>query len=341
MRPPRPTARAACALLALVLLAAGSGAAAVTWTATSTLTTSATAPPVELQVGAGGAKTAYFPSLALGANRTLLAGSVSAKAGADLVVKDVVRVVSRSDLAQSVTLSASQVANARVEVLAWTVFDGATRVGVLDLRAAAPSVTFSLPAGASRTLDLRVDLADGAGADDASFTVGLRLGVAAGGIALAHPSGLPLAPAPVAAPFGRLAAGSAVGLNATNGSASVAGALLTATTDVLYVNNTDPVRPVFARLVLASSSGLAGLLDLQVGIQNASGRTPQVTSTSGSVTQSSGSYVRLEPASTNRIYVTQTAALLFSGATVSMDMHVADDAAESARAVSKLVVSVT
>lgn len=166
------------ALVAMALLGAGLGAAAIAWTSTSTLTTSATAAPVELEMGAGGLKTRYFSSLSIGANETRLSGTLLAKAGADVTVKDVVRVVNRGSASQTVTLSATQVSNSYVEVLALTVLDGATTVGVLDYEAASPSVTFTLPAGASRTLELRVDMADGAGLDNAQLSLGLTLGVA-------------------------------------------------------------------------------------------------------------------------------------------------------------------
>lgn len=177
-RLPAGPARAFPLLVALVVLTAGGGAAAIAWTAQSTLATSATSAPVELELGAGAAKTRYFAPLSLGANRTMLTGTLSGKAGADLVVKDVVRVVNRDTASHAVTLTATQVTSSRVEVFAWTVRDGATTVGVVDNRAASPSLAFTLAAGASRTLDLRLDLADGAGLNDALLSFDLRLGVA-------------------------------------------------------------------------------------------------------------------------------------------------------------------
>ena len=182
MPTPRPQAGPARAIpLALVVLAlatAGGGAAAIAWTSQSTLVTSVAAPPVELELGNGAAKTRYFDPFALGANKTTVTGTVSGKAGADVVVKDVVRVVNRDGVSHTVTLSATQVTNARVEVFAWTARDGASTVGALDHRAASPSVTFTLAPGASRSLDLRLDLADGTGKNNATFGFDLRLGVA-------------------------------------------------------------------------------------------------------------------------------------------------------------------
>ena len=176
--PPRPARALPLGLLVLALVVAGGGAAGIAWTSTSTFATSVAAPPVELELGAGASKTRYFDPFALSANKTLVTGTVSGKAGADVVVKDVLRVTSRDSVERTVTLSATQVANARVEAFAWTARNGGTTLGVLDHRAASPSLTFTLPAGASRTLDLRLDLADGAGRNNASFTFDLRLGVA-------------------------------------------------------------------------------------------------------------------------------------------------------------------
>lgn len=166
--------------------------------------------------------------------------------------------------------------------------------------------------------------------------------VLTGSITLSHEGSLAFSPVEVEAPLGRLASGSGIGLNATNGSASVAGALVATTTDLLYLNNTNATSPVWAKLVLTSSSGTSGLLSLAVGIRNASGsEAGQVLGSAGSITQTSGSYLRLEPASTNRIYVTQAVPVVFSGSSLSMDLLVADDTSESAFVRSKVVVGIT
>lgn len=330
--------------LALVLVVAGAGSAAIVTTATSHLATGATAPPVEWELGSGASATRHFASFGLGANKTLASGTVLAKAGADLHVKDVLRLVNRGPAAQTVTLSSTQVTNALVEVLAWTAREGATTLGVLDHRAASPSLTLGLPAGASRTLDLRVDLADAAGANNATLALDLRIGLSptGGGIALTHASAPALVPRTTEAPMGRLAAQSGVGSNATNATASTAGALVSTTTDLLYLNNTDATAPTYARLVLTSSSGLGNVVSMQVGIKNGSAQAVQVAGTGGSVTQSDGSYVRLEPGSVNRIYLTQTVGLLFSGgARLDMDLLVSDDLAESATVRAKVRVTIT
>lgn len=178
-RPPAGPARAFPLLaIVLALVVAGGGAAAIAWTSQSTLLTSVRAPPVELEMGSGASKTRYFDPFALSINKTTVAGTVSGKAGADVVVKDVLRVVNRDGVSRTVTLSATQVTNSRVEAFTWTARDGSATVGVLDHRAASPRTTLTLAAGASRALDLRLDLAEGAGKNNATFTFDMRLEVA-------------------------------------------------------------------------------------------------------------------------------------------------------------------
>lgn len=162
-----------------------------------------------------------------------------------------------------------------------------------------------------------------------------------GSITLQHESAVTQSPSMVHAPMGPLAAGSSAGLNGTNGSASVVGSLVSATTSVLYVNNTDATAAVYAKLVLTSSSGTSGLTALSIGIHNGSATATQVAGSAGSMTQTSGSYVRLEPASANRIVVTQTVGVLFTGSTLQMDLLVADDLSESAFVRSKVRLGIT
>lgn len=162
-----------------------------------------------------------------------------------------------------------------------------------------------------------------------------------GSITLSHASTLTLRPATVEAPLGRLASGSSAGANATNGSASVTGALVSTTTDLLYLNNTNASAAVFAKLVLTSSSGVGGLTLLSVGIKNGTTSAAQVAATAGSLTQTSGSYLRLEPSSANRIYVTQSVGALYTGSALDMDLYVADDTSESAFVRTKVRVTIT
>lgn len=166
--------------------------------------------------------------------------------------------------------------------------------------------------------------------------------VTTGSIRLTHTSSLTHAPVTVEVPFGRLAPGSSVGVNATNASASVAASSVATTTDLLYLNNTNATAPAFAKLVLTGSSGLANVVSLSIGIHNGTSGVGQVTGSFGSITQSGGSYVRLEPASVNRIYVTDAVTLLgYSGSTFQLDVYAADATNESAYVKTRALVSLT
>lgn len=130
-------------------------------------------------------------------------------------------------------------------------------------------------------------------------------------------------------PFGATPATTSVGTNATNGTASVTGSLTQTSTDVFYINNTNQTGVHHAKLELVSTEN-SGLLDLlEVGIDNGT-ETTQIQIDLGSVTSSEGSYVRLEPGSTNTIFVTSSLSSLTADPKVVFWMYSADDATESA-----------
>lgn len=133
----------------------------------------------------------------------------------------------------------------------------------------------------------------------------------------------------VEVPLGQLAAGSAVGVNATNGSVNIANSLLLVSTDAFYLNNTNATGAYYAKLVLFSSSGVGNVVALAVGIDNGT-RTDQIKGALGSLTQTSGAYVRLEPGSVNKLYVSQDVVSLLSTTTIQFEVRLADDEAESA-----------
>lgn len=140
--------------------------------------------------------------------------------------------------------------------------------------------------------------------------------------------------------LGALATGSSGGMNGTEGSASVVGSLVSVTTDVLYLNNTNSTGAWTVRLASVSTSGLGSVLALEIGIDNGT-RTPQVTGSLGALTQTTGSHVRLEPGSANRIYVTHTVSTLVGSSAVAMRLYAADDASESAYVVTTMNLTLT
>ena len=144
----------------------------------------------------------------------------------------------------------------------------------------------------------------------------------------------------VEVPFGTRAAGASVGANATQGSVSVAGGVLATTTNLLYLNNTNASAAWFAKLTLSSSTGVSNVVALTIGIDNGTS-TPQITATLGSLSQTAGPYVRLPPASTNRVYVTQSVTAPGAASSFTFTVTAADDAAESAYVNTTATLSIT
>ena len=152
-----------------------------------------------------------------------------------------------------------------------------------------------------------------------------------GSITLTHASAPSMTIRTVDVPMGKLASGSSVGSNSTNGSVTIAGRLVLGTDNVLYLNNTHATDSLLVKLVETSVTGLGGVTTINVGIDNGT-LTDQIKISLGSLSQTSGAYVTLGPSSTNRIYVTsQVVALTHTTPTaISFDAYVSDDAAESA-----------
>ena len=147
-------------------------------------------------------------------------------------------------------------------------------------------------------------------------------------------------PEQVEVPFGKLVAGSTVGTNATNASVSIIGTLLSTTTDVLYLNNTNATGSSYARIELRTSSGLANLVLLDIGIDNGT-QVPQVEVSLGNLTATSGALVELPPASTNTIYVTRGVVVVGPDSSFGLDVLVADTPSELAVVKTRATISVT
>lgn len=165
--------------------------------------------------------------------------------------------------------------------------------------------------------------------------------LAIGSIRLTYPTSAPrVTVETVEAGFGALAPGSVAGVNMTNASVSLAASLVGATDQVLYLNNSNASGAYHVRLVQTSAVGIADITTLNIGVDNGTS-TDQIRVAAGLLTQSSGAYVQLPPASTNRIYVTSLVGALFGTGTIDFDVYVSDDAAESAYYVMKGSITVT
>lgn len=171
--------RTAVALLALLVvgLFVASVQAAVTFRSQSTLTTSVGAPLAEFAAGTGASRNPFVSDFALSANKTSFTGTMVGRAGGAVYVRDVADLVSRDASSRTVTLRATQVTNAKVTELTWTVRNGTTTVATLDVRSATPTASFTLPAGSTYALDLRATLLPGAGHNDADVALGTGVSV--------------------------------------------------------------------------------------------------------------------------------------------------------------------
>lgn len=141
--------------------------------------------------------------------------------------------------------------------------------------------------------------------------------------------------------LGALAAGSAASSDHAEGTASVAGVLVSARTNLLYLNNTNATGAWYVKIAQVSTSGISNVVSLAVGIDNGTASTPQVTGALGALTQTEGSYVRLEPASTNRIYVTQAVSLVGPDTALALDIYAADTAAADAYVITNANLTIT
>lgn len=164
------------ALAALALLAASIGAhAAIRWTSTTAVTLSAAPPPVRFVAGPGSERERFIDSFEASPDGTSFEARIDARSGGLVHVKDVARLEATTANATLVALTGSRVLDPGIEEFAWTIRNGSRAVAVLDHRAVSPEAGFTLPGGATYTLDLRIDVADGGGRHDAAPAFSLEV----------------------------------------------------------------------------------------------------------------------------------------------------------------------
>lgn len=133
------------------------------WESTTTVTVGVQAGPCVFQLGDGASNSRYFKHVTLSTNGTSFTAEAKVRAGGDMVVADVIRLTNSGAVSENVILRGTEVTNARVEMFTWTVKDGATTVATLNLRESGPLASFTLPAGTTYGIDVRVKLAEGSG----------------------------------------------------------------------------------------------------------------------------------------------------------------------------------
>lgn len=173
----------------------------------------------------------------------------------------------------------------------------------------------------------------------AAFALALLV---SGSVTLTYPSATPSSDVrQVETPLAPLAGGSSVTGSGTEATASVGGSLISLKTNVLYLNNTNATGVSYAKINAVSSSGVSNLVSLTVGINNGTADTAQVTGALGAITQSGGDYVRLEPASTNRIFLTQAVTLVGPDASLVLDIVTSDTTDDSAYMITNANLTIT
>lgn len=164
-----------------------------------------------------------------------------------------------------------------------------------------------------------------------------------GSITLTYPAGThTMSSDLVEVRFGPLVEGSSAGANFSEASAAIAGSLVSLNTSVLYLNNTNATGVWYARLATVSISGVGSIVSLTVGISNGTDSVPQVVGALGALSQTEGPYVRLEPGSTNQIYVTQAVTSLLAPETrLTLDVYAADTPSGSAYVITNANLTLT
>lgn len=150
----------------------GAGAIVVTYTTDSTVTTETTPPPVQFATGGDTGSTGdYVTAFSLSTNKTYLTSTVKGVPEANLTIDSYFKLTNVDDTSKSVTLSTAQVSDADVTDYSIIILDGSTVKGHLDLKAASPTTTFSLPS--STTYDAKLHLELASGTTDADLSGGL------------------------------------------------------------------------------------------------------------------------------------------------------------------------
>lgn len=173
---------AAKPLLAIAIVGSvGLAAAAITitYTTSSTVTTTVTEAPVQFVAGDDSTLAPYVSGYSISTNKTYFAATVKGIPEATVTIGDLVKIANVDSVSHVVTLSTTQVSNAKVSAYVIDVHDAnGVRQQTMTLTAASPSVAFTLPAGQTWSAKLTLTLLSGAGADNVALTNSLTLGVA-------------------------------------------------------------------------------------------------------------------------------------------------------------------
>lgn len=167
-------------LLVLAVTGIATAAITVTYLNDSTLTADQIGAPVQFQAGDDTASTGdYVSAFSLSSDATYFTATVNGVPEANLTVGSFVKIANTDDSGHTVTLSTSQVTHADVDDYVLVLLDDqGDVVDQLDLTAASPSASTTIPASTTYEARLHFELASGASlptggiASDITLSVG-------------------------------------------------------------------------------------------------------------------------------------------------------------------------
>ena len=169
-------------VILLLAGALGTAAVVVTYDTDSTLTTSSVDPPIQFAAGddAGPSNLSdYVSAYSISTNKTYMTATVNGVPEATLTVDSFFKLTNTDDASVTATLSTSQVANAKVDAYTLEIYDNTdTLVDTLDLTAASPSASATIPTATTYYAKLTLTLASGTPGDLGPLSSAISLSVA-------------------------------------------------------------------------------------------------------------------------------------------------------------------
>lgn len=168
-------------IIALVLVAGlATAAITVTYSNTSDVTVSAVEPVVQYDAGddAGPSNLGtYVSAYTISSNKTYFTSTVNGVPEATLNVGSYVKITNTdADNSHDITLSTAQVTDANVDAFTLEIYDsGDTLQDTLDLTAASPSATVTIPASSTFYAQLDLTLASGTATGETIATPSITL----------------------------------------------------------------------------------------------------------------------------------------------------------------------
>ncbi len=163
----------------LVIAGLATAATVISYTTDSTVTTQTTPPPIQYVAGddAGPAALSdYVSAYTISTNKTYFTSTIKGVPEATLTVDSYVKIDNVDDASHTVTLTTAQVSNGNVDAYSLAIYNANDVLqDTLDLTAATPSASFTIPADgdAAEPFYAKLTLTLASGTTDASLGGGL------------------------------------------------------------------------------------------------------------------------------------------------------------------------